>query len=300
MTSQPQHISVCICTYKRQHLLRRLLEELVRQETQGKFAFSIVVSDNDRLESAKALVLDFSSTSSVPVKYCVEPEQNIALTRNCALRNAKGDFIAFIDDDELPVKGWLLALYDCCTVTGADGVLGPVRPQFSDTAPHWVREAGLYTRPEHPTSHAMPWEECRTGNVLFRSRILTEVGQPFKPEFGTGSEDVDFFRRMTRAGFAFLWCNEAVVYEDVPDHRCKRTFLIKRALLRGRNSLRHPERRLRCLAKAVVAIPIYAIALPFLQLAGHHLFMKYLIKLCDHAGRLLAVLHIEPIRTREN
>jgi hypothetical protein len=52
-------------------------------------------------------------------------------------------------------------------------------------------------------------------------------------------------------------------------------------------------------AKAVLAIPAYMVALPVLLMVGHHLFMKYLVKLCDHLGRLLALVRLNPFRHRE-
>src|SRR5208337_800579 len=107
-------ISVCICTYKRPRFLKRLLGKLADQETGGLFTYSVVVADNDQLQSAKAVVSDFAARSTVPVTYCVEPQQNISLTRNKAIENATGDFIAFIDDDEFPTKRWLLALFEAC------------------------------------------------------------------------------------------------------------------------------------------------------------------------------------------
>ena len=106
--NETNHINVCICTYKRPPLLKRLLEELGGQDTSGLFTYSIVVADNDYLQSAKPIVDDFTATSSVPIKYCVEPRQNIALARNKAIENVNGDFVAFIDDDEFPTKRWLL------------------------------------------------------------------------------------------------------------------------------------------------------------------------------------------------
>src|SRR5207245_11391150 len=108
------HISVCICTYKRPGFLKRLLRELDRQETESDFTYSIVVADNDRLQSASPVVSECAMTSSIPIKYCVEPEQNIALARNKAVENASGDYIAFIDDDEFPAKDWLLTLFRAC------------------------------------------------------------------------------------------------------------------------------------------------------------------------------------------
>ena len=107
--SSMQHVSVCICTYKRPELLKRLLDELADQERSELFIFSIVVVDNDHSESARRVVEDFTKAWPIQVTYCVEPRQNIALARNKAVENATGDFIAFIDDDEFPTKRWLLA-----------------------------------------------------------------------------------------------------------------------------------------------------------------------------------------------
>ena len=66
---------------------------------------------------------------------------------------------------------------------------------------------------------------------------------PFSPAFGTGGSDVDFFRRMTEEGRRFVWCNSAPVYEYVLATRWKRSVLMRRALLRGSNSARHPRHR---------------------------------------------------------
>ena len=123
ITKDKSHISVCICTYKRPELLRQLLIELGRQDTAELFGYSIVVADNDRAESARSVVRVFSENSQIAVNYCVEPEQNIALARNKALENASGDFVAFIDDDELPARNWLLTLFETCNRYRADGVL---------------------------------------------------------------------------------------------------------------------------------------------------------------------------------
>ena len=123
-------ISVCVCTFKRPHYLKRLLEHLINQSTEDLFRFSITVADNDVLESARAVVLECARDSAVPLRYCVEPEQNIALARNRAVSKAEGELIAFIDDDEFPAKDWLATLYKALVHSASAGVLGPVRPFF--------------------------------------------------------------------------------------------------------------------------------------------------------------------------
>lgn len=295
MSNDTKHISVCICTYRRPHLLRRLLETLVDQKTNGLFSYSIVVADNDCLESAKAVVHEFANGSVIPIKYCVEPQRGIALARNKVVENSEGDFVAFIDDDEFPVNDWLFNLFRTCINYSVDGVLGPVKPHFDVEPPKWILKGEFFERPTHPTGFVMPWMQTRTGNVLLSKQILAGVEQPFSPEFRAG-EDQEFFRRMIEKGHVFIWCNEAVVHEVVPPSRWTRTYMLRRALLRGTSAARRPSVGFFNITKSVIAILTYTIALPFALMLGHHWFVILLVKLCDHLGKLLAVIGINPIK----
>src|SRR5438128_1239084 len=173
------HIGVCICTYKRVGCLKRLLAELGAQETGGRFTYSIVVADNDREQSAAPIVNTFAAQSNIRVTYCVEPRQNIALTRNTAIQHADGDFIAFIDDDEWPTRRWLLTLFSACRDCDADGALGPVKPDFAEPPPQWVVDGKFYDRPTYPTGFVIDWRKGRTGNVLLKRRIFEGEERPF-------------------------------------------------------------------------------------------------------------------------
>jgi hypothetical protein len=179
------------------------------------------------------------------------------------------------------------------------GVLGPVKPYFEEQPPGWLVRGGFYQRPSHATGFVMPWQECRTGNVLLRRSIMDGSEPVFRAEFGAGGEDQDFFRRMMERGHRFIWCDEAVAHEVIPPSRWSRRFMLHRALLRGRNTFRHKKDRLRNLVKSMIAVPAYAMALPVLFFAGHHRFMKYLVKLADHIGRLLASVGLNPVTERQ-
>ncbi len=284
------HLTVCVCTWKRPAFLRRLLESLECQKTQDRFTYSVVVADNDRLESARPIVEAFSCPAVV---YCVEPEQNIALARNKALAFAAGDYVAFIDDDELPEPNWLLALFTACEAHRSDGVLGPVKPLFEERPPGWLVLGKFCERPAYPSGTVLDWRQTRTGNVLFKRGILRGVGEPFRAQFCDGGEDNDFFRRMMESGRVFTWCNEAVVFELVPPARFKRSYVLKRALLRGQNQRHYATWR--SIAKSTAACALYTLALPFLLFTRHHIFMKYLIRLFDHAGLLLSAFGAQPL-----
>lgn len=293
MPRRTNHISVCLCTFKRPEFLKRLLNELLRQKTEGRFTYSIVVADNDCLRSAEMCVAQIATTTATPICYCVEPRQNIALARNKAMEHADGEFLAFIDDDEFPARDWLLNLFGACTER-VDGVVGSVKRHFEGRPPKWIVKGGFYERATFPTGHQIDWRQGRTNNVMIRTRIVPPEPQPFRPEFRSG-EDQDFFRRMIEQGCFFIWCNEAVVYETVPPVRWKRAFLLRRALLQGSASALHPTFGPAEAAKSLVALPLYLLALPFTLLSPSR-FMLLLVRICDHAGKLLAIVRINPIK----
>lgn len=288
-------ISVCICAYKRPELLARTLEAVCAQETAGLFTFSVVVTDNDKGESSRQAVERAASRSQITLKYCVEPRQNIAMARNTAAANATGDFVAFVDDDEIPITKWLLILFQTLSRSTADGVLGPVPPKFDDATPRWVIDSKLFERPIHPTGMVLSWNQCRTGNVLLKRELLSRDSEPFDPRCLSG-EDQDFFRRRIAEGHTFIWCHEAPAFEVVPATRWRRGFLVRRALFRGIFAQRnHGLQPIRVL-QALISVPIYVALLPIAFLLGQARFMSCVFKLSYHLGRLCALFGFNPIQ----
>lgn len=294
MTHTKKHICVGICTYKRPRYLHRLIQGLIEQETENRFSHSIVVVDNDAGESAKDAVLTIAATSPIPVAYCVEPRQNIALARNMFVSVATGDMVAFLDDDEIPTRRWLLTLLLALEKYDVDGVLGPVQPHFEERPPKWVLQSRIYHRPTYPTGLMIDWKKGRTGNVLFKKEVFLQGEEHFRPQFLTG-EDQDFFRRAIRKGLKFVWCNEALAYEIEPPGRWRVGFVLKRALLRGQISIVHPTFGIREIVTSLIAVPAYLVALPFVMLLGQGKLMGCLIRLCDHIGRLLALAKVKTV-----
>jgi glycosyltransferase involved in cell wall biosynthesis len=300
MEKTPHHITVCICTYKRPVMLIRLLRELDKQRTDHVFTCSAVVVDNDASESARQAVEDVKKEVRFPIAYFCEPDQNIALARNKAVQNATGDFLALIDDDEIPQQEWLLELYKSIHAYNADGVLGPVLPYFEIEPPRWVIKSKLCERESFTTGYRIENpRDTRTGNVLLRKSTVSGDDKPFDHKFGrTGGEDVDFFKRMMSRGKVFIWCNEAYVREAVPPERLTRMYFIKRALLRGVTSSKHASLLSISALKSAVAFVVYTLALPVLLVMGQHVFMRYLVKDCDHIGKLMALCGIKLVKER--
>ena len=161
--------------------------------------------------------------------------------------------------------------------------MGPVLPYYKTEPPQWIKKGKFHDRPTHKTGTILNWTNTRTGNVLLRKDIFNEDDNLFRPEFGRGGEDRDFFRRMIEKDFKFAWCNEAPVYEIVPPERCKRLFMLKRSLLRGKN----PSFTFVDYFQSIIAIPLYTLALPILLLLDF-----------DHIGRILALCGLDIIKQK--
>jgi succinoglycan biosynthesis protein ExoM len=296
------HICVCICTFRRPRLLARLLKALDTQETQGAFRYDVVVVDNDKDGSARLVVEFESSLTKKPIRYFIEPEQNIALARNKAVENAKGDLIAFIDDDELPDSRWLLNMYKSLRFFETAGVLGPVLPRYDVPPPVWVVKGGFFDRPTYYSGCYLSWWLTRTGNCLLKASLFRGPGGRFEPDFGSGGEDRDFFRRMIQRGHVFVWCAEAPIEETVPPDRWNVLTMVRRALLRGKMTYLARRSYPSNLIGSYAAVMVYSVGLPVLLIGapvfGFETFMKTLIRNCDHLGKVLALFGINPVRHR--
>jgi glycosyltransferase involved in cell wall biosynthesis len=295
------HISICICTYKRPGLLKKLLEALLDQNTNNNFMFSIVVIDNDQDCSAKAVIKEIQGLTKVDIIYQVESIQNIARARNLAVLSSIGNYIAFIDDDEIPIKNWISYLYETCKNYNVDGVLGPVVPVFEKKTKEWMVKGKIYERPRYKTGTLVHWGKSRTGNLLFKKSILNNNLRPFKEEYKSQGEDIIFFKEKHESGFKFAWCDEAIVSETVFENRLSVKYLLNRALLQGYTSLNYISgNKFYVLCKSLLALIIYSCLLPILAVMGMQYFMKYLIKHFNHLSRVSALLGIKLVKDRNS
>ncbi len=78
-------VSVCIATYKRAELLKKLIDSLSFQKLNDDIKFEIIVVDNDKSASASEVVDKYKETVNFNLKYFIQPVKNISLTRNMAV-----------------------------------------------------------------------------------------------------------------------------------------------------------------------------------------------------------------------
>jgi len=225
-------INVCVATYKRPQLLKKLLLSLVAQETCGEFTFTIIVADNDAQRSAEPVVRELNA-SGQKIIYVVEPEQNISLARNKALSFATGDYIATIDDDEYADPRWLLNLYQTMLAHRAGVAFGLVMPHFHTSTPNYIRNSRAFRLPDPPTGSTENYVPA-TGNSLFRRALVQHMAAPFDPVFGrTGGGDTAFFEAIRKQGHKRVWCREALVCEFIPPERTTWRWIMQREFCRG-------------------------------------------------------------------
>jgi len=294
---------VCICTYKRPELLRRLLSKLEEQETEGLFDYTIVIVDNDRFESARQTAEAFARQSKISIKYYVESEQNIALARNKAIENAKGNFIGFIDDDEYPSNGWLLKLYTAFNNYKPNGgVLGPVAPYYPEGTPKWLIKSKICDRPNHPTGTILDWNMTRTGNVLLSRNIFRKKAFLFDSQKGrTGGEDKELFKRLMKHGYSFIWCSDAEVYEVVYPDRWKLSYYLYRSVMMGGNVGKiYGKNSAYYFIRSLISLLCYISLLIVSIFRGKHYIYKYFIRVIYDCCRVMGCLGIVFVKERRD
>lgn len=300
--ARPDHISVCICTFKRPEMLAHALEGVASQVTGDAFSCEVVVVDNDRMRSAEDIVKSRPKNENLHVRYDCEPEQNIALARNRAVRNSTGNHIAFIDDDESPDTRWLVNMHRTLKENDADGVLGPVLPFYPPGTPDWLEKSRLCERKRNTTGSLITGKDMRTGNILFQRHVFDKDGPWFIPARGrTGGEDGEFLSRQIAKGRRFVWCDEGVVFESVPEDRWRLTFYLKKELRIGTltGEILRTSRPLRHGAKSCLLVFAYILLLPFSFIWDRYKWMRILVKLSYHTGLLLSLFGISLLRYRQ-
>ena len=288
-------VSVCIATYRRPDRLSALLEDLVLQE---RLPDEVIVVDNDALASARRIVEQRRCADGpFPIHYDVQPQRNIALTRNRTVALATGNWLAFIDDDERAPSPWLRQLIDFAKQHTVDGVLGPVVPVVPESAPAWIRKGNFYNFPRMTSGAIVPLNRMRFGNVLLRGEAVRCEPGPFDPSYGLmAGEDGDLLVRLAQRGAQIVWCDEAIVYEPVEQARLSLAWLLLRSLgggqefarktLAGRYGRVTPLLRAQLFAKALaqllLALALAACTCPF----GRHHAAHWLTKASANFGKL--------------
>ncbi|MEZ5834485.1 MAG: glycosyltransferase [Geminicoccaceae bacterium] len=257
MIGKPAHVAICACTMDRPQGLGALLDGLARQrfDQVERPRLTLVIADNSKDGSARAMVEDAGQRLGFPTIYAHQPERGYSNARNALLDAAPADatWLAFIDDDEIPGPAWLDSLLATAKRSSAPLIAGPVRPIFPPDAPPWARQGGFFELGPFEEGASAPY--VSTNNALVLASLIRERGWRFHPAFNRhGGEDEHFFRRAMRGGLVAVTSADAVVEETIPLERISRRWLFERHRRMGRTIARIDAMNGHSPARAVKAL----------------------------------------------
>jgi len=215
------NISIVICTYNRADLLRIALESLIRQKTEGEFDYEVVVVDDRSSDQTPEVVAEFAARSPVPVRYVRAEGEGVARARNRGVEEARGEWVAYTDDDQWNDQDWLYELVMAARKAGVDCVGGVVELQLPTEAslpltPVTESILGRKINPEGLIRHLM---DCPgTGNVMFKRSVFDTVGL-FDNALAWGGEDADFMLRVLNAGIPVWFTPTSIVHHMISPYR---------------------------------------------------------------------------------
>jgi succinoglycan biosynthesis protein ExoM len=223
-------VSVLIPTFRRPDCFIRAARSVFRQ--QGVENVELVAIDNSPEGSALDAFRALDAEAPFPFRWAHAPKPGVAQARNVALALARGELIAWLDDDEEASPRWLAALIAVRKQTGAQSVFGPVRAQAPANVENAVFFEDLYSR--RGPHHSGP---CRgaygIGNSL-QPRAMFDNAISFDPRADqTGGEDDALFASWAEAGATFAWAADAIVVEHLGPERMRVAHGLKRAFAYG-------------------------------------------------------------------
>ncbi len=189
----------------------------------------VIVADNDIVNSAEALINGASAAHNFELLYLHAPSSNISIARNACLDAARGEWVAFIDDDEVADPHWIEQLL--ANASDKDIVFGVSRAIYSSSAPRIFKILDLH-------SNDLTGEKLitsgYTSNVLMNLRFVRQHELRFREELGkTGGEDTIFFLEAGLLNARMGFTPQSIAYEIVPPERENWTWLLKRRFRAG-------------------------------------------------------------------
>ncbi len=267
LTARPNTtVTVAVCTRNRSHQLRACLDALAAIEYPRSLLDVLVVDNAPEDDSTRELVAGYDR-----IRYVREPRPGLDNARNRAIREARGEILAFTDDDVSVDAAWAGAIARAFEEEPhAMCVTGLVVPDALDTPPQLLFERyGGFGRGfrrsvyrTHDGGRSAVKEYGGTGrfgtgaNMAFRVGFFSQHGA-FDPalDVGTpanGGGDLEMFLRVLKHGHALVYEPAAMVR-----HRHRRTYAELRTQIANngigfyaylvRTARAYPEERLQVL-----------------------------------------------------
>jgi glycosyltransferase involved in cell wall biosynthesis len=234
-------LSVIICTFNRADLLGPALESLAGQTLEPS-RMEVVVVDNNSTDSPCDVVDRFRG-KILNLRYLTEDRQGLSHARNLGWRSAKGEFVAFLDDDARAATDWCERIVTAFrTVTPVPvSVGGKILPVFNGALPAWFTpEIEIRSWGETPCFLDGP-RTCygfSGSNMSFPREVLARYGG-FSPGLGMQGdrirlgEDSHLYNRIQEHEPLFWYDPHLVVHHLVPPRNLRLRYRLSRAYASG-------------------------------------------------------------------
>jgi GT2 family glycosyltransferase len=192
--------------------------------------YEIVVVDNAPSTEDTAELIAGRYGDDQRIRYVREPHPGLGWAHNCGLEHARGEYIAFTDDDVIVDRHWLSELLVGFAAGNNVGcVTGLVVPQEIETpSQYWFDTHSGFNKgfvrrifdlqENRPDDKLFPYRTSMFGtgaNMAFRASALRSVGG-LDPVLGPGTpatngEDLDIYFRIVEAGYQLVYQPSALV-----------------------------------------------------------------------------------------
>jgi glycosyltransferase involved in cell wall biosynthesis len=249
--------TVAICTLNRCGYLRRAVQALLEQLrdfTDGR----LLVVDNGSTDGTEQYLRRLQE-SSRNCAFVREPVKGLYYARVRAIREFRGDFVIFLDDDAVPARGWLEGMLRALTESPEVGIVGcAIDPIWEGTRPAWLsdrlmREIPVYevrkseeaAFPCYPAGIALGLRRDACMAIYSCPQRLHEypLGRQGTSEDGRkfrmlGGEDTDLCEIYARNGFRIIFTAGARVGHVVSKERLERQWYIEKLESEGHLRIR--------------------------------------------------------------
>ncbi len=229
-------ITVILCTYNRCQSLQRALASVSLSSVPNSVEWDVLVVDNNSHDQTRSVIEDFCQSYPNRFHYLFEPHPGKSYALNSAIREAKADVLAFMDDDVEVEPDWLYKLTAPLSNEEWVGVGGRILPETSFRTPIWLETSGRYAlAPLAMFDLGLEPGELREApfgtNMAFRKDVFRKYGG-FRTDLGPqpGSqirnEDTEFGSRLLEAGERFWYEPSALVHHSVPQDRVRQEYFL--------------------------------------------------------------------------
>jgi len=192
-------LSIVICTHNRAELLPLVLGSLANQ-TAPRGQYEILLVDNGSTDSTKQIAESFLAKIS-NMRYVHEAEIGLSPARNRGWREARGEFVGFLDDDCKVPSDWLTNALRVVKKITPPVFGGPFYAFYNSPKPAWFKdEYGSHVQGDVPRA-LQEYEYLDGGNMFIRCDILQSYGG-FRTDLGMKGEQIaygeetQFFKRL--------------------------------------------------------------------------------------------------------